>query len=53
MNASRLLMIDDEPEIGALVQKVAEGLNYEMTFVTHGNAFKEKHRSSRPSTRAA
>ena len=48
MNASRLLMIDDEPDIGALVQKVAEGLNYEMSFVTRGNAFKEKYRSSRP-----
>ena len=41
-------MIDDEPEIGTLVQKVAEGLEYEMSFVTHGEAFKGKYRSLLP-----
>jgi CheY-like chemotaxis protein len=48
MNALRLLMIDDEPDIGALVQKVAEGLDYEMSFVTRANAFKDMYRSFRP-----
>ena len=48
MNALRLLMIDDEPDIGALVQKVAEALDYEMSFVTRANAFKDMYRSFRP-----
>ena len=48
MTASRLLMIDDEPDIGALVQRVAEGLNFEMNFVTRGDAFKAKYRSFHP-----
>jgi DNA-binding response OmpR family regulator len=41
-------MIDDEPYIGALVQRVAESLDYEMRFVTLADAFKETHRSFDP-----
>ncbi len=39
-------MVDDEPAIGAMVRRVAEELDYEMRFVTRGDAFKTKHRSS-------
>jgi DNA-binding response OmpR family regulator len=48
MSVSRLLMIDDEPYIGALVRRVAEGLDYEMSFVTLADEFKQAHRSFDP-----
>jgi CheY-like chemotaxis protein len=48
MSATRLLMIDDEPYIGALVRRVAEGLDYEMSFVTLADEFKQTHRSFEP-----
>lgn len=48
MTASRLLMIDDEPDIGELVRKVAEAIGYEMRFVTQASAFKDAHRSFNP-----
>jgi CheY-like chemotaxis protein len=41
-------MIDDEPDIGGLVRKVAEGLGYEMRFVTQASSFKAEHRSFNP-----
>ncbi len=44
----RLLMIDDEPSIGALVGRVAEGLDYEMRFVMHADAFRAAHQSFDP-----
>ncbi|HEY4265340.1 MAG TPA: response regulator [Micropepsaceae bacterium] len=48
MSVTRLLMIDDEPYIGALVRRVAEGLDYEMRFVTLADEFKRTHRSLDP-----
>jgi CheY-like chemotaxis protein len=48
MTASRLLMIDDEPDIGELVRKVAEGVGYDMQFVTQANSFKASYRSFKP-----
>ena len=50
MNEKRLLVIDDEPEIGEFVRKVAAGLGYEVQVTTDGHAFQEAYRQLKPTT---
>ena len=39
----RLLVVDDEKEFGAFVQKVAEPMGYEVVVTADGNDFKRKY----------
>lgn len=49
MASQRLLMVDDEPEIGVLVKKIAEGLDgYEICFTHRADAFQAAYRSFHP-----
>lgn len=41
MTGKRLLIVDDEPDFGEFVRKVAEDLGYEVTVTTEGRAFKK------------
>ncbi len=41
MSEKRLLVVDDEPEFGELVRKVAAGLGYEARVATSGREFQE------------
>jgi len=50
MSEKRLLVIDDEPEIGEFVRKVATGLGYEVRVTTDGHAFQEAYREFCPTT---
>lgn len=50
MIEKRLLVIDDEPEIGEFVRKVATGLGYEVRVTTDGHAFQDAYRELRPTT---
>lgn len=50
MSEKRLLVIDDEPEFGELVRKVAVGLGYEVRVTTQGRAFQEAYHVLRPTT---
>jgi CheY-like chemotaxis protein len=45
MRPPRLLVLDDEPEIGRLFQKVAEGLGFEMRTAQDVATFREIQRS--------
>jgi len=38
----RLLVVDDEPEIGKIVAEVAKGVGYETRVTTDGHAFKRE-----------
>src|SRR3546814_833700 len=48
MKAPRLLMVDDEPDVGAFVRSVTESLGYDMRFTAPTETFKALHRSFRP-----
>lgn len=48
MNEKRLLVIDDEPEFGELVRKVAVGLGYEAQATTNGRAFQNAYHEMHP-----
>lgn len=50
MNEKRLLVIDDEPEIGEFVRKVATGLGYEVQVVTDGRSFQNAYHALNPTT---
>ena len=50
MSVKRLLVIDDEPEIGEFVRKVATGLGYEVRVTTDGRAFQAAYHELRPTT---
>ncbi len=50
MIEKRLLVIDDEPEIGEFVRKVATSLGYEVRVTTDGHAFQDAYRELRPTT---
>jgi CheY-like chemotaxis protein len=50
MLEKRLLVIDDEPEIGEFVRKVAAGLGYEVRVTTDGRAFQAAYHELRPTT---
>jgi CheY-like chemotaxis protein len=42
MTGTRLLIIDDEPDIARFVGQVAEGLGYEVSVTTDAEAFKQQ-----------
>ncbi|MBK8895818.1 MAG: response regulator [Candidatus Competibacteraceae bacterium] len=50
MSEKRLLVIDDEPEIGEFVRKVATGLGYEVRVTTDGRSFQAAYHELRPTT---
>ncbi len=43
MSEKRLLVVDDEPEFGELVSKVASDLGYQVRVVTDGRAFQQAY----------
>ena len=43
MTARRLLLIDDEPDFGAFVGRVARGLGYEVELTTRAAEFQEAY----------
>jgi len=48
MSEKRLLVVDDEPEFGELVRKVAVGLGYEARVATSGHEFQDAYREMNP-----
>lgn len=48
MSEKRLLVVDDEPEFGELVRKVAVGLGFEVRVTTHGREFQDAYREMQP-----
>lgn len=48
MNTKRLLIIDDEPDFGQYVQKVAEGMGFDVRATTLAPQFKEAYRDFDP-----
>ncbi len=49
MKPQRLLVIDDEPDIGQFIGTVAEGLGYQVTITTDAQAFIDAYNSEKPS----
>lgn len=50
MVEKRLLMVDDEPELGEVVRMVAEDLGYEVRITNHGEAFMHAVENFQPTT---
>jgi len=50
MTAKRLLVVDDEPEFGEFVRKVATDLGYEVRVTTNGKAFQAAYHELQPTT---
>jgi CheY-like chemotaxis protein len=50
MTDKRLLVVDDEPEFGEFVRKVATDLGYEVRVTTNGKAFQSAYHELRPTT---
>ena len=48
MTGKRLLVVDDDPEFGEFVRKVALQATYQVEVVTDGNAFKRCHEKFKP-----
>ena len=48
MSKKRILILDDEPDLGALVQHVAERLGYEATVLADSAQFKSTYERVRP-----
>ena len=46
----RLLVVDDEPEFGEFVRKVATDLGYEVRVTTNGTAFQAAYHELQPTT---
>lgn len=46
--ANRLLLVDDEPEFGTFIRRIAEGLGFSVTVTTHPQTFKEAYVHARP-----
>ncbi len=46
MTDKRLLVVDDEPEFGEFVRKVATDLGYEVRVTTNGKAFQAAYHES-------
>ncbi len=49
MSEKRLLVVDDEPEFGEYVRKVAVGLGYEVEVTSSGKSFMKAFESLEPS----
>ena len=50
MTEKRLLVVDDEPEFGEFVRKVAVDLGYEVQVTTNGRAFQRAYDAFKPTT---
>lgn len=50
MTEQRLLLVDDRPDIGDMIQRVAEQLGYEVQAAVHGEEFKRIYNSFNPTT---
>ena len=50
MSEKRLLVVDDEPEFGEFVRKVAADLDYEVRVTTNGKAFQNAYHELQPTT---
>ena len=50
MTDKRLLVVDDEPEFGEFVRKVATDLGYEVRVTTNGKAFQAAYHELQPTT---
>lgn len=50
MTDKRLLVVDDEPEFGEFVRKVAVELGYEVRVTTNGKAFQQAYQELQPTT---
>ena len=50
MTDKRLLVVDDEPEFGEFVRKVAADLGYEVRVTTNGKAFQAAYHELQPTT---
>lgn len=48
MTGQRLLLCDDEPEVGAFVRRIAVGLGYEVHVTAQAEAFSGLYRAVRP-----
>jgi len=48
MTSRRVLIIDDEPDIGEFIGAVAEGLGYEVTVTTEAEAFIDAYNAEHP-----
>jgi len=48
MEVPRLLLIDDEPEIGSFLRTVAEGCGFQVTVTSAPEAFKSAYESVQP-----
>jgi len=50
MTDKRLLVVDDEPEFGEFVRKVATDLGYDVRVTTNGKAFQAAYHELQPTT---
>ena len=50
MNEKRLLVVDDEPEFGEFVRKVATDIGYDVRVTTNGRAFQAAYQELQPTT---
>jgi CheY-like chemotaxis protein len=50
MTDKRMLVVDDEPEFGEFVRKVAADLGYEVRVTTNGKAFQAAYHELQPTT---
>ncbi len=48
MNEKRLLVVDDEPEFGEFVRRVAVDMDYEVRVVTDGQSFQKAYHELQP-----
>ena len=48
MSSKRLLIVDDEPEFGQFVRKVAEEMDFEVRVTTQATHFKEVYEAFEP-----
>ena len=50
MTEKRLLVVDDEPEFGEFVRKVASDIGYEVQVTTDGRTFQKVYANFKPTT---
>lgn len=48
MATKRLLVLDDEPDFGAFVRRVAEGLGFEVTVLDRATEFRSSYQTVQP-----
>lgn len=50
MGNERLLVVDDEPEIGEFVREIGDGLGFDVVVTRKARDFKQQYRSFEPTT---